>query len=241
MPSSVLILVPVSKPISHPPSTAFQQERLGATSCLQALVAPQLHSATRSNPRSALHRQAAEDRGTAPPLLRAQTQLLVCSGGTNFARHQGGMILSDSGCKQVTVWPLRLLSPQVRIQVSPPPPPGCQPLEDMGAEPEPLLSSPKTFHGFSEMGVRNIPPRAHQLCCFKEGPCCSALCTHSSTLHSTLQSPRVRLSAAVPILRPARAVCPCSPTPGSGLGLGWVLQDPLCLFNLVLSVKCCSV
>ncbi|EPY73925.1 transient receptor potential cation channel, subfamily M, member 6, partial [Camelus ferus] len=104
-------------------------------------------------PGLALLRQPREDSGTAVPLLRAQTQLLVCPGSVNFVRHQGRRILSDLGCKQVTVWPLTLLSPQEQIQVLSPPLPGCQAPEDMAAVPESRFSSPKTFRGFSEMGV----------------------------------------------------------------------------------------
>ncbi|XP_032339465.1 uncharacterized protein LOC116664849 [Camelus ferus] len=122
---SVLLPVPVGKQIAPPPSTAFLPERGGrggaggtrplpgagrspapcscalrlgggVTRRLPAPGAPQLRTASRSTPGRRSAGGSQEDCRTVPPLLCVQTQLLVCSGGRNFARQQGGRILSDS-------------------------------------------------------------------------------------------------------------------------------------------------
>ncbi len=159
-----------------------------------------------------------EDRGTALSLLRAKTQLLVCLCGASSLRDQDGRILSAPGCRPVSVWPLRLLSPSVRMQVSPPPPPECSARRIWRLCLGPASLPPKTFRGFSEMGVCTLPPRAHQPCCFMEGPGCSALCTHSHGMQP-LAFHWGCLRAATYVLRPACAAWPCPPLPARVSGL----------------------
>ncbi|XP_072798178.1 uncharacterized protein [Vicugna pacos] len=54
-----------------------------------------------------------EDPGAASSLLRAKTQMLVCLCGSSSLGYQNGRVLSAQGCRPVSVWPLRLLSPSI--------------------------------------------------------------------------------------------------------------------------------
>ncbi|EPY73438.1 hypothetical protein CB1_007724001 [Camelus ferus] len=73
--------------------------------------APSQHQAAHSTLGRSSISGLGEDCETAQPLLCAKTQLLVCLGSPSSLRYQGGKILSASRYKQVSIWPLRLLSP----------------------------------------------------------------------------------------------------------------------------------
>ncbi|XP_072821139.1 uncharacterized protein [Vicugna pacos] len=111
-----------------------------------------------------------EDLGAASSLLRAKTQLLVCLCGASSLGDQNGRILSAQGCRPVSVWPLRLLSPSVRTQVSPLPPPGCSAPENMAALPGPRPSSPEKFPWVFRDGGMHPSPKSTSTLLFYGGP-----------------------------------------------------------------------
>ncbi|XP_064339253.1 cylicin-1, partial [Camelus dromedarius] len=113
--SQMLLMGYVGGRITTPASTEVRYcipaRKAGGHPLSPGASAPPLCAAAHSSSSQHSVGGLGEDHRTAPPLLCVKTYLLVCLGDASSLRDQGGRILSASGCKQVSLWPLKLLSP----------------------------------------------------------------------------------------------------------------------------------